>query len=440
MSTNPPKTHEIVILGGNFAGLGTAHYLLRFTIPALISLAPSNTYHITVVSPSTHYYFKVGAPRALINPDLVPADKVFYPIADAFKRYAADQFTFLQGTATWLDPDIRTVHITLPATDAATSTSSSQKYTSTTTLKYDSLIIATGTTSASPLWSLNGSHTDTQAALSKMHTTLPKVKTVLIAGGGPVGIETAGEIAQNFPNTEITLLSGTHRLLSRLSTGTSQRAEQALSTAGVTVEHDLRVLNTTATLSGSTLVRLSDGAERAVDLYLDATGGRPNTSFLPAEWLDVRGKVLVSDETLRGEEPSMHGRVYAVGDCASYSSGLLVDVLFGVRPVARSLGADLARRVLAPATGDGLEKSALQEKEGPALGFGLDGKALVKALRPAKVFKVKDSQFVPIGSKGGVGQVWGFRVPSAVVWAVKARDYMVWKAQSGVDGGDYNSI
>ena len=50
-----------------------------------------------------------------------------------------------------------------------------------------------------------------------MHERLQKAKTIYIGGGGAVGVETSAELAENFPQAQITLLSGTHRVLPRLS-------------------------------------------------------------------------------------------------------------------------------------------------------------------------------------------------------------------------------
>lgn len=124
--------HNIVILGGNFAGVSTAHYLLRHVFPLLKN---KTEYKVTLVSPSDHTFFKIGAPRALVSSEKVPADKPFASIRNAFSDYKASEFSFIQGEAVGVDEAIRTVSVR---------TSGLAKEIS---VLYDSLVIATGTTS-----------------------------------------------------------------------------------------------------------------------------------------------------------------------------------------------------------------------------------------------------------------------------------------------------
>ena len=403
------EAYNFLILGGQFAGTGVAHYLLKHTIPALRALDPSRAYHVTIVSASDAYYYKVGAPRVLVQPELARDDSktpAFVPLADLFAQYPADAYTIVRGTATAVDPAARTV--TVAKSDQ-----------STTAQRYDSLVLATGSTTASPLWAQHGDAAKSRAALAAVHAALPAAKTILLAGGGPVGVESAGELAQHYPGAAITLLSGGERLLQRLSARTSAKAESMLTTAGVKVVHDVRVTDDGGAADGRpATLRLSDGSTRAVDVYLDATGGRPNTAFLPKAWVDERGRVPV-DDTLRGTVAGMGARVYAVGDVASNSSMGVIDVVFGVKPVGRSIGQDVAKLLV---------------EEGKA------SKVSGKALEAAKFAPIRDSQFVPIGSKGGVGQLMGWGLPSFAVWLVKSRDFMFGSAKPRAEGSDYKSV
>lgn len=177
--------HNIVVVGANFAGLGTAHYLLKHTIPALEEANDKSTkYKLTLISPSTHFYFKIGSPRILASPDLIPFSKAFLPLKDGFNAYPADRFSLVIGEAVALDEEKKTV--TVEDTYSASP--------SNITVNYSTLVLATGASANSPLWNLKGSHENTVAALKEMHDALPEAKTILIAGGGPAGVETAGNL------------------------------------------------------------------------------------------------------------------------------------------------------------------------------------------------------------------------------------------------------
>lgn len=388
-----PSDYNITILGGNFAGLSIAHYLLRHTIPALEASNESTKYKITLITPSTHFFFKVGAPR-LLSPKLAPIDKAFIPIADGFKDYPADRFHFVQGEATALDQEKKTISVTLTETGE------------TTTVTYDSLVLATGTTSNSALWTLHGSHLKSRATFKDVLLRLPSAQSITIVGGGPAGVETAGEIAAQYGHTKsITLLSGNTRLLHRLRPDTSADAATYLTKLGVTVTHDLRLASTAVLddTTGRTELLLSDGSTRTTDLFIDATGGKPNTAFLPPSWLTPKGYVETDVKTLRATAAGPN--VYAVGDVASYSLGSIFDVNNAIAPLASSILVDLSSGTAA--------KQKIHNQANTM------------------------TQLVPIGPSGGVGLLFGWRVPSWFVWLIKGRTYFFDKAEALVMGRDY---
>lgn len=400
-------SHEIVVVGANIAGISAAHYLLKHTIPALQSANKSATYKLTLVSPSTHFFWKIGAPRALINSELIPFTKIFKPIEDGFKQYPKERFALVIGSAVGVDQNQKTV--TVQTAESGTKT-----------VSYSALVIATGTTSTSPLWTLHGSHETTLSSMKEMHATLPNASTILIAGGGPAGVETAGqypprslglhlypptaalgEIATVFPKANTTILSGTHSLLPRLKPAIGQAAESKLKSMNVKTIHNAKVTAATPSADGrKTTVQLSDNTSRTVDIYIDATGGRPNTSFLPSAWLNERGYVRTDPKTLRVLSAA---NVYAIGDVASYSAGSAMDATDPIRPLCSSILADLSP----------------------------DGKA-VKQTPYNKSEKM--TQVVPIGPKGGVGMVFGWTVPSLMVWGVKSRTFFVEMVEPLVSG------
>jgi len=137
-------SHEIVIVGGNFGGVNVAHYLLRNTLPALKKAQANFTYHVILVTPNTHFFFKVASPRAIVNQTQASHDKIFKSLAAPFEQYEPGVFTLIQGKATAVKESEKIVVV---------QTGDATKH-----IKYDSLIIASGTTSASPIWTLHDDH------------------------------------------------------------------------------------------------------------------------------------------------------------------------------------------------------------------------------------------------------------------------------------------
>ena len=383
------KTHEIVILGAHHGGVNTAHYLLRHVIPTLSTLTPDVSYHLTIVAPNTEFYWNVAAPRHLVSEELIPSKSIWLSIASAFEKYDKNLFVFIQGKATALNPTTRTVTVT-------TSANKTQNVT------YSTLVIATGSSYASPIWQINESDAVTQAETARIRNSLKEAKTVLISGGGAVGVETAGEVGSYYPNKNITLLSGTTRLLIRLTAYNSAKAEHKLKILGVNTLHNLRVTSVKKNDDGTTTLGFSDGSTRPVDVFIDATGPRPNTAFLPTSWIDPRGHVIVDPLTLRTNTEG----VYAVGDVANYCDGGIISTSNGIAPVCTSIGIDIAK--------DAGVESPFKQKTYSGIG---------------------ETQFVPTGPSGGVGQLFGWRLPSFLVWLIKSRTFFVSMAKGAVEGG-----
>lgn len=391
------QDHHIVVVGGNFGGINIAHYLLRKTFVSLKTLQPQTTFRITLISPNTHFYYKIAAPRALINPDLIPEEQYFRSITEAFMQYDASIFEHVQGKATSLDPQIRTVSVHL-------SSESAQK-----SIKYDSLIIASGTTSSSPLWTINDTHEASRAAIQALHKELPNASTVLIAGAGPVGVETAGEIASAYPNAKVTLTSSSDHLLPKQSPNLGAKAKLALESLGVVVKTDTGLLDP---MLGEDYrpVKLSDGSAESPDVFINATGARRmNTGWLPSDWLDKDQKVATRDAYFRvkGDGPSVQG-VYVVGDVASGANASAIELDAMVPVVASSIAVDVTG---SSGTSDGL------------LGWLT---SFVKTPAPRQIgFKPMNAIVVPIGPKGGVGSVFGWNMPSFMVKKAKSEKYLM---------------
>ena len=177
----------ILILGGSFAGVATAHRLLQTTLKTA-------DYKIVLVSQSTHVYWNIAAPRAVI-PGQVPDQKVFQPIAPGFKDYAADKFSFVLGTAEQLDVEGKKVIVAAEGGQRE--------------IGYDILILATGSKANDGMpWKLAGSYEATRDALHEMQEKVKTAKSIVVVGAGTTGVETAGELSFEYGKTKkITLVS-----------------------------------------------------------------------------------------------------------------------------------------------------------------------------------------------------------------------------------------
>ncbi|KAI9790923.1 MAG: hypothetical protein M1816_004684 [Peltula sp. TS41687] len=401
MATTAAEQRNIVVLGGGMAGIGVSHYLLRHTIPAVkaVSSPPAVTaaadYKVIMVSPSAHLYWTPASVRALVSEKLLPSEKLFSPIMDGFTSYAPQSFRFIHGTTVGMDPDARTVEVQLATGMKERST-----------IPYHALIIATGASSpTNPIWSVTDGEEATKQAYTTLHHRLPEARTIVVGGGGGAGVETAGELGAEYGKTkEITLLSGSARLLEgRLRPALGEAAASQLGRLGVQVRHQTRVQTVTANADGSTSLALSDGSSLQADVYVDCTGLRSNTAFVPAALLDGQQRVETDPATLRVTKAGP--RVYALGSCASYADGGIMDVWNATGPLMWNVEYDLS------------EGRAGREK------------------RYEK--NQKEMFLVPVGRKGGVGALFGWKIPGVAVWMIKGRSYFIETIESHRDGGMY---
>jgi NADH dehydrogenase FAD-containing subunit len=407
------SVHEIVVLGGNFAGLDTVHHLQRQVLPLLKKAAGETKFHISLVTPNTHFFFKIAAPRALINATLIPDEKIFKPLAEALKQYG-DDVTLIRGKAAGLEPATRSVSVDLVG-------GGSQQ------LKYDSLFIATGTTSASPLWTIHDDHQISIDAFHKLHAALPNTKSVLISGGGPVGFETAGEIAAAFPKAKITLVSG-GGLLSTLKASNVTKAKKQLADSKVDLLLNTRVTKTT-TEGASTVVELSNGESKTVDLYIDGTGvSKVNSDFLPKSWLDGTGRVNTRDGYFRvkGDSQADVSNTYVVGDIVANSTNTAIELNAQIVTAASSFAVDVLAKLGGKPSSGGLLSFIP--------GFGSKGIA-VKEFKP-----MKDTMIVPFGPTGGVGQAMGWPLPLFAVKKGKSETFLMNMVEPAVTGSKYAQL
>jgi apoptosis-inducing factor 2 len=164
---------NILILGGSYAGVSTAHQLLK-------QQAKTGPFKITMVSPQTHFYWSMASPRGIIQGELSD-EQLFQPVTAGFAKYRASQFEFIQATAEGLDVEAKKVEISGPY--------------SLRMLEYDLLILATGSQSKSKLpFKGLGTTEATKTALHDLQARADKAKTIVVAGAGVTGIEVAGEL------------------------------------------------------------------------------------------------------------------------------------------------------------------------------------------------------------------------------------------------------
>ncbi|KAL4801843.1 hypothetical protein BDV18DRAFT_148256 [Aspergillus unguis] len=401
----------ILILGGAYVGVSSAHYILKHIIP---SLPDPSSYQVILVSSSKETIVRPATPRAILSDKFFDQDKLIVPLKKQFTSYG-DTFRFIHGTAKWLDHEQRKV-VVEEISESGFGVDEIQ-------LEYHALIIGTGSSSPSPLFALNaGGAPELKEKWELFRAALPAAKRIVIAGGGPVGVETAGELGEHLngragwfaskledPKVKITVVTSAEKLLPELRPAIATIAEELLAKVGVEVVKGVRVAGVTPenagkdNISAKTNVTLSNGEVLQADLYIPAYGTIPNTAFVNESLKASDGRLRTNKQTLRVEGAGP--RVYTAGDASDYARSS-IPIITSAIPV---LCANLKRDLLVEA--------------GEATGQD-------------RLFTVDESEFqlVPIGQSNGVGAVKGFKLPSWSVWLIKGRDYFVGKTQGTWNG------
>ena len=410
-SNSPQK--KIVILGTSYGGVSTAHYLLKHAIPKLPN---KDDYQILLISPSTEVLCRPATPRAFISDDLLPQNKLFVNVSKLFEQYAQTNFRYVHGKAIALDHKARTVSIKL--------VEGRDEH-----IEYYTLVIATGSTTTSPLHGLNADEKVLREDWAKIRKALPDAKNIVIAGGGPTGVETAGELGEYFngragwfqskienPKKSITLVTSGPNLLPVLRTTLATAAEGYLAKVGVTVIKNARVKAVsppgagTDDIASKASLTLDDGRVLEADLYIPAAGAHANTGFISKDLLTADGRVDTNESTLRVDRAGP--RVYAIGDVGSYSRPAIHLMMEAIPIVSANIKKDLLED-------SGADKASLKED---------------------RIYEVdtRETQLVPIGTSAGVGAAMGYWMPSFLVWLIKGRDYWLWTTGDLWSGKQWN--
>jgi NADH dehydrogenase FAD-containing subunit len=414
---------NIVVLGGSYTGLTIVHKLLRTTIKEIRTFESTLKYRVILVSPSTHLYGSVAAPRSICDSKFASKRNSFIPFVDEFEQYTENEFLFIQGEAIDLNRLQRIVTIK----HAGNGRTCGATY----DIEYHSLIIATGSSQRSNRLSLNENHCNTVEAFESFQTQLKEAKTIVIAGGGPSGVECAGHIATQLlgrttkarrptsmhanaedtrsrplrdQNPHIILISGHMHVLPELSSEIRATAENKLKRLGIDIINKVRVISVQHTPKGGYKCLLSDRSSLECDVFLPATGESPNTNFLPPELLNGQFLVEVDPRFLR--VPRAGERVYAIGSCCSLENKSPAEILRCVPVLLHNLLNDLKEHEIKLQIANNNRRkrlSALKDEE----------------YHP----KSLTTQILSLTPNSGVGVYKGRTLPDWAVRLLKGRNY-----------------
>ena len=296
---------KVVIVGGGFAGLNLAKKLIR-----------NDDFQVTLVDKNNYHFF----PPLLyqVSTSFIEPSNISYPIRRMFQKKA--NFRFHLGCLTNIDTENNIVE------------------TDTGDVEYDGLVLAMGTETnyfgmenvkrnALPMKSIDDALNIRNHILINLEKVVrlsngperEKLQNIVIAGGGPTGVEVSGMLAEmrknilrkDYPELKnlrgnIYLIDASPTLLGPMSQKSQEEAHKVLKDLGVKI-----ILDTAVKDYDHGLVMLANGETipAATVLWTSGVIAR-KVPGIPAESIG-RGRRIIVDEfnKVKGTE-----NVYAIGD------------------------------------------------------------------------------------------------------------------------------
>ncbi|TEB13590.1 FAD/NAD(P)-binding domain-containing protein [Coprinellus micaceus] len=307
----------IVVLGGGAAGVKV--------IRGLVAKLDPTIHRLILITSRPEYVNLIGAIRLLVDPT-TPHSNVFFPYTRLFGDFPGH---IVQGTATsieetksevgkiasrgWSDSfealrELGEEERPMAGCGGIIALSTGAK------VEYDVIILVTGSAWEGMIAFPN----DPQGYIKHVDTWRKRIRDaqdILIVGGGPVGIETAGEIKDVYPSKGVTILQGDRLLLNDVYPDKFRRdIQRRLERRGVEI-----ILNDAVSGNPSTEkpIKTREGKELTCDLLITARGSGANTQylkFLKPNVLTDRGYIKIMS-TL---EILYHPGMFALGDIVDW--------------------------------------------------------------------------------------------------------------------------
>lgn len=190
-----------------------------------------------------------------------------------------------------------------------------------------------------------GSFEATRDTLHEFQARVKKASSIVVGGAGSTGVETAGELGFEYGKVKkITLISSGAQILEGTPPSVSKTATKQLKALNVTITPSTKISGSATTPDGRTELTLSDGSKITTDLYLPTAGLVPNSSYVPQQFLNQNGYVVV-DEFLQVKGTK---NVWAVGDISAVQRAQAVLTAKQADHVAKNIGLEHQGKPLVP--------------------------------------------------------------------------------------------
>jgi apoptosis-inducing factor 2 len=269
---------KVIIIGGGYSGTAVAKLLDR-------------DFDVTLIEKQATFFHNVGALRAAVDPSWL--EKIFIPYDGLLKRGKVRYNLVTEVTPEQVYLDNGEV------------------------IAFDYLVLATGSSYPFPAKMSANDVEGAKQSIVRLSEKIRAAQRILIVGGGPVGVEFAGEIVGKYPQKTITLVHTGKSLIGEpFNPKLGQKLLDGLQEMGVQVLLGERVLldNLKPEDLIQTQTYVTDkGTAIGADLLFTCYGAGVNNKYLLAyfaEQLDRQGRVKVTPQM----QVEGYSNIFAVGD------------------------------------------------------------------------------------------------------------------------------
>ncbi|GMK59491.1 hypothetical protein CspeluHIS016_0800970 [Cutaneotrichosporon spelunceum] len=342
--TTPQSTKTVVVLGSAYGGIGAAGGLAR-RLPL--------DWRVVVIDRNTHANHVYPFPRFTVLPEHAP--KAFLPLTELLSNGRVTEFQpnvpESERTGSPLPPAgaldkasrHRQVHGLITSLARHSVTFITAKHGGfddidianpppdrVETVAFDYCVYALGGALSAPsdAWGEHvrnghagrGTKKGGVAFLQRMGSEVDKAGSVIVVGGGALGIQFATDIKDVHPSKDVTLLHSRTRLMPLYSEGLHDEIVRRCAALGIKVVLGERVMewpDNPGVVDTPKTITTDKGRHLTADLVLVCTGTRPHTSLmaqLDGSTIATNGCIRVKD-SLQVDGEGL-GHIFAIGDCA----------------------------------------------------------------------------------------------------------------------------
>ena len=283
---------KVLIVGGGYAGVSLVTELSKKKISNL---------KIVLISKNDYFYHNIASPRTIVDDKII--SDIVLPFDNLMK---GDNKEFIHGKVTQIHKN----EVKYSSIVNNVETNEEKKVT------FDYLVLALGTKYSQIYYGAQNSMNMQINELRETNEKFKKSTSVLVLGGGPVGIETAGEIETDFPKIKVTLLTNSEKRVPYMTPAFSEKALAVLTQKNVEVIfNDSVELNHVENFKNQKITT-KKGKSIEFDAYFMCFGGKPMTDIVKnsfPNWLDENDRIIVNKHF---QVPEC-SNIFAIGDCCN---------------------------------------------------------------------------------------------------------------------------